>query len=158
GRRRAGVALVGERAHGAAVALNEQRRELVQHFFSIELAVLQHADAQSVDAREHRGTHRLAPGRGGHRGIEPHCICSYFAGRMAACCMIEPRPRLHDGMKHEWPPASPPPMVISMSCGLSPRWTKPFSASACAPPPCWVSYSRSRYLPTSFMPSTERLA
>ena len=26
---------------------------------------------------------------------------------MGACCRIEPRPRLQDGMKQEWPPASP---------------------------------------------------
>ena len=34
--------------------------------------------------------------------------------------MIEPRPRLHDGMKHEWPPASPPPIVIRISSGVMP--------------------------------------
>src|SRR5579883_825210 len=158
-RRGARILLRGQRAHGAAVMLHEQRRHLVQHLLGIELAVLQDADAQAVDAAERRRTDRLALGRGGKRRIELHRDLAYLSGaRIALCCMIEPRPRLHDGMKQEWPPASPPPMVIRMSSGVRPRCMKPASASACAPSPCWVSYSRSRYLPTLFMPSTERLA
>src|SRR6185503_17023611 len=141
-----------------AVALDEELGHLVQHLLGIELAVFQDADARAVELAEHRRARAFARGRGRGGSVELHCSSYFFCGRMAACCMIEPRPRLHDGRKHEWPPASPPPRVIRMSSGARPRCMKPASASAWAPAPCWLSYSRSRNLPTPFMPSTERLA
>ena len=51
---------------------HEQRGDLVQHLLGVELAVLQDADPQAVDAGERGRAERLALGRGGQRGVELH--------------------------------------------------------------------------------------
>src|SRR4029450_9590108 len=161
GRRGAGVLLGGQLDDRTAMSLHEELGHLVQHLLGIELAVFQGPDARAAELGECGRARALARGRGRGGSVELHgAVLLYFLarGRMAACCMIEPRPRLHDGRKHEWPPASPPPRGIRISSGTRPRCTNPCSASAWAASPCWESYSRSRNLPTPFMPSTERLA
>src|SRR5262249_17395498 len=100
-------------------------RDRVEQRHAVRLAVREKADRR---AREMVRTRRRRCGgraRGAQGGVED----ARHDGTSLLTKGTE-RPRLHEGKKAEWPPASPPPTHSRMSSGPSPRCTRTASSSS----------------------------